>query len=352
MAKSSATTYATDAPKTPETWKAFFNMGVLFPLHLVLGISCFPIIVYYLLTGSVKMWIATLIYLPFYLYPAQNHYPGWKGNEGLWNAMDYANTGKSYFGDFSIHGQENVDSDKQYIVACHPHGTVIFQRTFWRSKLCDDLFKKPWRMLGATVLFYIPIVREMTLWFGAVDAKKENCERILRAGTSLVLYPGGLDEANIVDLKNDVRLRTRTGFIRLAIKHNTPVLPVFTFGELECVTAINALPSFLTRWVRSKFRMSTTVFLGRYCTFIPYRVPFNMVFGKEIAVKHCPEEGPAADKEVARVHQEYKAELSRIYESNREKFGYGARKLIFTCEQLETEAAAKMANKANAKKLE
>jgi len=347
---SSVATYATSAPETPESWKAFFNMGVIFPLHIVLGISCFPVWMYYLATGSVQMWIFALFYLPIYLYPAQNQYPGWKGFEALWNLMDYANTGKSYFGDFDIHGRENVDSDKQYIIACHPHGTVIFQRTFWRSKLCDELFKKPWRMLAASVLFYIPIVREMTLWFGAVDASKKNCEKILRAGTSLVLYPGGLDEANIVDLRNDVRLRTRTGFIRLAVKHNTPVLPVFTFGELECVTAVNALPAFLTKWVRNKFRMSTTVFLGRYCTFMPYRVPFNLVIGKEIGVKHIPEDGPAGDAEVARVHMEYKAELTRIYEANRERFGYGGRKLIFTCEQIEAQAEAKNAKTSLAKK--
>ena len=49
-------------------------------------------------------------------------------------------------------------------------------------------------MIGASVLFYLPIVREITLWFGAVDADKETVEMLLREGVNVELYPGGLDE--------------------------------------------------------------------------------------------------------------------------------------------------------------
>ena len=49
-------------------------------------------------------------------------------------------------------------------------------------------------MIGASVLFYLPIVREVTLWFGALDAGKETFEMLLRAGANVELYPGALDE--------------------------------------------------------------------------------------------------------------------------------------------------------------
>jgi len=92
------------------------------------------------------------------------------------------------------------------------------------------------------------------------------------------------------------------------------------------------------------------VFLGRYYTFMPYRVPFNMVIGKAIAVRHTAEEGPAADAEVDRIHREYKAELRRVYEANKHRFGYGDRRLIFTCEQAEEAEKEKAKKKEQEKK--
>jgi 1-acyl-sn-glycerol-3-phosphate acyltransferase len=267
--------------------------------------------------------------------------------------MEYAVSGKSYFGEFEVHGKENVDGDTQYSIACHPHGTVIFQRTFWRSTIMDALFKKPWRMIGASALFYIPIVREMTLWFGAMDASKKNCEKILKGGASLVLYPGGLDEANIVtdggnsSSNPDVNVRTRTGFIRLAVKYGTPVLPVFTFGELEAVDAVNFFPASITNWLKKKLRMSTTVFVGRFFTFMPFRVPFHLCFGKPIAVKQFAEDCKEADAEVARIHIAYKAELLNIYDTHKQKRGYGNRKLVFTCEEAAVARDAKIKAKSD-----
>ena len=53
---------------------------------------------------------------------------------------------------------------------------------------------RPSRMIGASVLFYLPFVREVTLWCGALDAGKETVEMLLQAGANVELYPGALDE--------------------------------------------------------------------------------------------------------------------------------------------------------------
>ncbi len=430
----------------PESWKAFWCVGVLFPLHIVLGIALIPIIGYYLfIERSVNVLICCLIYSPFYFNNAHKQYPGWKGNEAMWSFMDYGNTARSYFNKFEVHGKEKIKKDIQYCIACHPHGTVIFQRTFWRCEILNQIFTKPWRMIAASALFWIPIVREMTLWFGAVDASKKTCEKILSEGASLVLYPGGLDEANIPtstsdsdsdnvsnsnsnsngdsnssileELANDgltidddgiirddngcryidkerelflapngkpydiihnnsvpgpdVVIRTRTGFIRLAIKYNTPIVPIFTFGELEAVNAVNVLPDCLTKYLQKTFRMSTTIFIGRFFTFIPFRVPFHMCIGKPINVNKYSDSNSESDSEsdsnsdsyaadaadaddadeidievkVKRIHSLYKKELINIYNKYKWEYGYGNRKLVFLCEKLEEEKEEK-ANKA------
>lgn len=333
-------------PAKPETWRALFNVGMVFPLHIVLGVLSVPLALYYLARGNRIAWALILLYSPFYLWPAQSRFPGWKGFETIWSFMDYEKTCASYFGQWAVHGTEHIDAATQYFVACHPHGTLIFQRMFWRSPMLERCFSRPWRMLGASVVFRIPLMRELSLWFGAVDAARSNCERLLRAGVNVVLWPGGLDEASSADGPNEVRVRTRTGFIRLAVKHGTPVLPVFVFGELDAVRPISPLPTALARFLQKKMRMSTNIFLGRWLV-MPFRVPFNLCIGCPVAVKQCSEDSAGFDNEVARVHGEYKAQLRSLFETNKERFEYSQRELVFVCEKVE-DAAAKKANKAKA----
>eukprot|EP00928_Gymnodinium_smaydae_P034489 TRINITY_DN24423_c0_g1_i1.p1 TRINITY_DN24423_c0_g1~~TRINITY_DN24423_c0_g1_i1.p1 ORF type:complete len:334 (+),score=40.52 TRINITY_DN24423_c0_g1_i1:42-1043(+) len=318
-------------PSAPETWKAFFVVGVVFPLHIVLGVLSVPTLLFYLVKGSYVAWVCTALYLPFYLWPAQKRYPGWKGFEALWRFMDYTNTCKSYFGDFAVHGSDRIDGKQQYFVACHPHGTLIFSRMFWRSSLLENVFQRPWYMLGVSAVFRIPIMRELSLWFGATDSGRSNCERLLRAGANVVVFPGGLDEANSVDGPTQVRVRTRTGFIRLAVKHGTPVLPMFVFGELDAVKALSPLPRQVAHFFQKRLRISTNMFAGRYLL-MPHRVPFNLCVGSAVNVTQCTDE-TALEQEVARVHSAYKAELRALYEANKDRFGYGKRELVFVCEQ-------------------
>ena len=318
-----------------EGLKPFFVVGLLFPLHIILGVACVPALLYYLWCGSAVTKILLLCYLPLFLWPASTAYPGWKGFEAMWKWFDYTATCTKYFGTFSCQFKTKIDPNAQYFVGSHPHGTLIFQRMFWRSSLLDPHFPSPRiRMLGASVLFRIPIVREMTLFFGAVDASRSNCERLLKKGCSVVVYPGGIDE---MPLQGDgpnsaVRLRTRTGFIRMAIKDGVPVLPSFCFGELEAVSAVSPLPSGVAKWLQKTFRMSTTCFVGRWNLFLPRRVPFTLCFGTPIPTKKVEGE-KEMDAEVERVHSLYKAELRAVYEANKEACGYGKRELVFTCER-------------------
>uniref|UniRef100_A0A7S3FFM5 diacylglycerol O-acyltransferase n=1 Tax=Haptolina ericina TaxID=156174 RepID=A0A7S3FFM5_9EUKA len=243
--------------------------------------------------------------------------------------MDYTTNCPSYFGEFEVHNAHGVDADAQYFCACHPHGTVIFQRTFWRSQQLAQHLRRDFRMIAASVLFRIPIVREMTLWFGAVDAGRSNCERMLRAGVNVVVWPGGLDEANSVDGLDAVRIRARSGFVRLAVKHGVDVLPIFVFGELDAVRAVSPLPRALADYLKRKFRISTSIFMGRWGTFVPRRVPFHLCIGRPCRVTQRSPDHPDYAEEVKRVHAAYVMEIKAIYESYRERFGYGARELIF-----------------------
>ena len=317
-----------------EGLKPFFVVGLLFPLHIILGVACVPALLYYLWCGSAVTKILLLCYLPLFLWPASTAYPGWKALRQCGNGLTTRQRARNTLARSRANSRRR-STRAHHFVGSHPHGTLIFQRMFWRSSLLDPHFPSSRiRMLGASVLFRIPIVREMTLFFGAVDASRSNCERLLKKGCSVVVYPGGIDE---MPLQGDgpnsaVRLRTRTGFIRMAIKYGVPVLPSFCFGELEAVSAVSPLPSGMAKWLQKTFRMSTTCFVGRWNLFLPRRVPFTLCFGTPIPTKKVEGE-KEMDAEVERVHLLYKAELKAVYEANKQACGYGKRELVFTCER-------------------
>jgi 1-acyl-sn-glycerol-3-phosphate acyltransferase len=70
--------------------------------------------------------------------------------------------------------------------------------------------------------------------FGTVAASRENARQALEDGAALLVYPGGDYEVHRpVWERNRVDFGGRMGFIRLAIEHGVPVVPVVSIGGHE-----------------------------------------------------------------------------------------------------------------------
>jgi 1-acyl-sn-glycerol-3-phosphate acyltransferase len=77
--------------------------------------------------------------------------------------------------------------------------------------------------------------------FGTVAASPANAEKALRSGAALLVYPGGDHEVHRPTWAgNRVDFARRRGFVRLALEHDVPIVPVVSIGGQE--TAL-----FLTR---------------------------------------------------------------------------------------------------------
>ena len=77
--------------------------------------------------------------------------------------------------------------------------------------------------------------------FGTVAASPRNAERALRSGAALLVYPGGDHETHRPSWQSGtVDFAGRRGFVRLALEHDVPIVPVVAIGGQE--TAL-----FLTR---------------------------------------------------------------------------------------------------------
>ena len=70
--------------------------------------------------------------------------------------------------------------------------------------------------------------------FGTVAASPENAERALKAGAALLVYPGGDMEVHRPSWHSGrVDFAGRRGFVRLALEHDVPIVPVVSIGGQE-----------------------------------------------------------------------------------------------------------------------
>jgi 1-acyl-sn-glycerol-3-phosphate acyltransferase len=70
--------------------------------------------------------------------------------------------------------------------------------------------------------------------FGVIPAAPENAEEALRAGAAVLVYPGGDREVHRPSWeRNLVDFGGRKGWVRLALEHDVPVVPVVAIGGQE-----------------------------------------------------------------------------------------------------------------------
>lgn len=87
------------------------------------------------------------------------------------------------------------------------------------------------RALGDHLHFKIPLWRRLIQEFGAVDGTRENCARLMAAGESILVFPGGGREvAKRKGEKYQLLWKERMGFARLAIEHACTIVPFAAVG--------------------------------------------------------------------------------------------------------------------------
>jgi len=94
--------------------------------------------------------------------------------------------------------------------------------------------------------------------FGMVAASQENASQALASGAALLVYPGGDHEVHRPSWEgNTVNFAGRKGFVRLALEHDVPIVPVVAIGGQETALFLSRGEGLakllgLDRLVRSK----------------------------------------------------------------------------------------------------
>lgn len=91
-----------------------------------------------------------------------------------------------------------------------------------------------YRAITVSANFKLPFWRDLILACGIVDASRSSVAGIIQRGISPLIVVGGALEA--LDARPgsvNLTLKRRKGFIRMALRHGCPLVPVYAFGENE-----------------------------------------------------------------------------------------------------------------------
>lgn len=150
-------------------------------------------------------------------------------------------------------------------------------------------------------------------------------------GDRIGIVPGGIAEIFEGYPKhgagpNEEYSIVRKGFLRLAVQHGVPVVPIYCFGATKMFRRLN-LP-FLDR-LSTFMRASVVVFFGVWGLPIPFRQRLMYVIGNPIYADRHREVTNEYDEQhaVDEMHVQFCNELLRIFERHKESYGWGHKSL-------------------------
>jgi diacylglycerol O-acyltransferase 2, plant len=176
----------------------------------------------------------------------------------------------------------------------------------------------------------VPVFTHVLRWGGAVDASRSSVEATLQAGESIGVNPGGIAEMfwtypqpGCLPDEEYAVVKSRKGFVRLAVKYGANLVPVFVFGGSQLFRLL-PVPKFLET-ISRRLKTSLLLFYGRFGLPIPFRVPMLYAVGSTITTRAQPTPTP---EEVDFVHNIFMRELERTFEAHKDQYGWSHKKLV------------------------
>jgi 1-acyl-sn-glycerol-3-phosphate acyltransferase len=228
--------------------------------------------------------------------------------------------------DSAITSMEDFTKE-QAILTVSPHGIFPFSLALAAvSEMSEQAFGK-FRAVVASATQMIPFVRDVLIWLRAVDASRLSVDQALSEGSRIGIAPGGISEMYEGYPKpgahpDDEYAIIRKGIVRLAIKHNVPIIPVYCFGSTKLLHRLQ-LPSIVEQ-ISLLLRASFVIFFGQWGLPIPFRQKLLYVLGQPI---FPPQNIGDLSEQVNQMHSKFCEELMRIFDRHKEAYGWGHKTL-------------------------
>ncbi|OQU78794.1 hypothetical protein SORBI_3008G049000 [Sorghum bicolor] len=227
--------------------------------------------------------------------------------------------GLSYF-PVTLHVEhyQAFDPKTAYVFGYEPHSIMPLGAWTLMDLVSFMPLPKMKIITGSTAL-YVPFMRQIWTWLGSVPATREKFFSHLADGYSCVVCPGGLRETHHMNSGSEVAfIKSRKGFVRMAIQNGSPLVPVFCFGQSDTYRWWNPHIKSLSR-IATALKFIPVIYWGKFGMPIPFPSHMHVFVGKPILVE---KNGQPTTDEVNEVHRQFVIALQELFEKNKAKAGY------------------------------
>lgn len=208
------------------------------------------------------------------------------------------------------HGLENVPADGRLMVVPNHSGQVPIDGMLVAMALVLD--QRPPRLVRGMVERWFPSLPFISTLFtrcGQTVGDRENCRELLAREQTILVFPEGVRGTGKTWWHRYELQHFGTGFLRLAMETDTPIVPVAVVGAEETYPSIYRLDA-LARLVGAPYIPVTPFFplLGPLGA-LPIPVQIDLHFG---APRRYSGDADAPDEEIEGKVAEVKGEIQRM----------------------------------------
>ncbi|KAK9829305.1 hypothetical protein WJX72_005048 [[Myrmecia] bisecta] len=300
------------------------------PIH----IFCFVVVLTFTVLPSnyaAAFWVGSLVMYYGITSGMEPHHTGrrqWPACR-QWLTANLQECLESWFGTVEVvrEGDKPLPPDGKYIFGYQPHGLFPIGAGYlplmpaW-AKLLPDVNPV---VLIASVVFHIPLIRDLCSWCGLRQVSRRTFIRALNERGSVLLVPGGQAELvhtwRMFHNKQWVIYTKHRGFIRLAIEQGASLVPIIVLGEINALRNFIDVP-VLQQWTYKKIGFPVPYLLvGRWgVTPFPSQTGLKFVIGEPIEPpKHEP--GTQVDEAgLTEMHDKYYAAVAALFNKHKASF--------------------------------
>src|SRR5580700_800347 len=135
-----------------------------------------------------------------------------------------------------VRGLEHIPPEGPVLLVGNHSGGTLIADTFVFGQHFYDHFGtgRRFHQLAHDLVFKVPGLRALVERYGTVPASPANMSKALRGDAALFFNEGAAPETYRPSWESDqIDFAGRTGFIKLALKHQIPIVPVVAIGGQE-----------------------------------------------------------------------------------------------------------------------